>query len=84
MPIYLALSKKHTNFLRLSTWITKSPHNKEKVIMHSDWTSDEIIEHLTLLPSDREFLGRNAPPYGGNTQYIRKFTSLERYTIEIR
>lgn len=29
--------------------------------MHSDWTSDEIIEHFTLLPSGREFLGSNDP-----------------------
>ena len=29
--------------------------------MNQDWTTDEIIEHFTLLPSEFEFLGSNDP-----------------------
>ena len=29
--------------------------------MHSDWTSDDVIEHFTLSSAEFEFLGNNAP-----------------------
>ena len=52
--------------------------------MRSDGTIDEIIEHFTLLPSDREFLGSNNPPnHLGKALLLKFFQHESRFPEDI-